>query len=170
MSALYRSVLFHAVLKEQTCFTQVMRFGYSASAQGVTTGNTARTQTTTGLSAMAYKPGKRSLPCSRLLSSSTEDGAARVKRVSIEGNIGKWSLSKLDEYLYSEISEVSCIVSSQIAVGKSTLAKLLQSACPDLEVVAEPVSKWQNIETKTSKVVNHHVFHSSSSSGGSSLT
>ncbi|XP_017269216.1 deoxyguanosine kinase, mitochondrial [Kryptolebias marmoratus] len=50
--------------------------------------------------------------------------ASRVKRVSIEGNI---------------------------AVGKSTFARLLQSACPDWEVVAEPVSKWQNIESKSSK-------------------
>lgn len=33
------------------------------------------------------------------------------------------------------------------AVGKSTFARLLQSSCPDWEVVAEPVSKWQNIET-----------------------
>lgn len=38
------------------------------------------------------------------------------------------------------------------AVGKSTFARLLQSACPDWEVVAEPVSKWQNIESGTSKV------------------
>uniref|UniRef100_A0A3Q3WX13 deoxyguanosine kinase n=1 Tax=Mola mola TaxID=94237 RepID=A0A3Q3WX13_MOLML len=64
---------------------------------------------------------------------------------------------KNDEYgnvlfLFILRDVVSCIMSSQIAVGKSTLAKLLQSACPDLEVVAEPVSKWQNIETKTSKV------------------
>ncbi|KAK0138735.1 Deoxyguanosine kinase, mitochondrial [Merluccius polli] len=45
------------------------------------------------------------------------DGGARVKRVSIEGNI-----------------------------GKSTFARLLQSASPDWEVVLEPVSKWQSIE------------------------
>lgn len=43
---------------------------------------------------------------------------ASVKRVSIEGNI---------------------------AVGKSTFARLLQSACPDWEVVTEPVSQWQNV-------------------------
>ncbi|XP_077571235.1 deoxyguanosine kinase, mitochondrial-like [Stigmatopora nigra] len=47
-----------------------------------------------------------------------------VKRVSIEGNI---------------------------AVGKSTFAKLLRSACPDWEVVSEPVSKWQNIDSGTLK-------------------
>ncbi|CAL1616561.1 unnamed protein product [Knipowitschia caucasica] len=50
----------------------------------------------------------------------TGRGEARVKRVSIEGNI---------------------------AVGKSTFACLLQSACPDWEVVAEPVRKWQNIQS-----------------------
>ncbi|XP_037536017.1 deoxyguanosine kinase, mitochondrial [Nematolebias whitei] len=62
----------------------------------------------------------------RCLSSagSAVDPASRVKRVSIEGNI---------------------------AAGKSTFAGLLQSACPDWEVVAEPVSKWQHIESKTSK-------------------
>uniref|UniRef100_A0A3B4BB65 Deoxynucleoside kinase domain-containing protein n=1 Tax=Periophthalmus magnuspinnatus TaxID=409849 RepID=A0A3B4BB65_9GOBI len=49
--------------------------------------------------------------------------ASRVKRVSIEGNI---------------------------AVGKSTFARLLQSACPDWEVVPEPVAKWQNIQSGTS--------------------
>lgn len=55
------------------------------------------------------------------------DVTSRVKRVSIEGNI---------------------------AVGKSTFAKLLQSVSPDWEVMAEPVSKWQNIEGKTSKEKN----------------
>ncbi|CAN9513206.1 unnamed protein product [Ophioblennius macclurei] len=49
---------------------------------------------------------------------------APVKRVSIEGNI---------------------------AVGKSTFARLLQSTCSDWEVMAEPVSKWQSIESVTTK-------------------
>lgn len=49
------------------------------------------------------------------------EGRARIRRVSIEGNI---------------------------AVGKSTFARLLQSACPDWEVVTEPVSKWQNIQSE----------------------
>uniref|UniRef100_A0A8C6SM15 Deoxyguanosine kinase n=1 Tax=Neogobius melanostomus TaxID=47308 RepID=A0A8C6SM15_9GOBI len=35
-----------------------------------------------------------------------------------------------------------------LAVGKSTFARLLQSACPDWEVVTEPVSKWQNIQSQ----------------------
>ncbi|XP_038151374.1 deoxyguanosine kinase, mitochondrial isoform X1 [Cyprinodon tularosa] len=55
---------------------------------------------------------------------SSKDAASPVRRVSIEGNI---------------------------AVGKSTFAKLLQSASPDWEVMTEPVSEWQNIEGKTSK-------------------
>uniref|UniRef100_G3P0Z5 deoxyguanosine kinase n=1 Tax=Gasterosteus aculeatus aculeatus TaxID=481459 RepID=G3P0Z5_GASAC len=37
------------------------------------------------------------------------------------------------------------------SVGKSTFARLMQSACRDWELVAEPVSKWQNIESGTSK-------------------
>ncbi|XP_070760008.1 deoxyguanosine kinase, mitochondrial isoform X2 [Enoplosus armatus] len=77
---------------------------------------------------MANKSGKLS-SCSRCLSTSisTGDETARVKRVSIEGNIGKY----ID------------------TVGKSTFARLMQSACPDWEVVTEPVSKWQNIESGT---------------------
>ncbi|XP_055018076.1 deoxyguanosine kinase, mitochondrial isoform X2 [Boleophthalmus pectinirostris] len=55
--------------------------------------------------------------------SASVEGRARVKRVSIEGNI---------------------------AVGKSTFARLLQSACPDWEVVPEPVAKWQNIQSGAS--------------------
>ncbi|XP_012697015.2 deoxyguanosine kinase, mitochondrial isoform X2 [Clupea harengus] len=47
------------------------------------------------------------------------DLGSRIKRVSIEGNI---------------------------AVGKSTFARLLQNVCQDWEVIPEPVSKWQNIE------------------------
>ncbi|XP_051923713.1 deoxyguanosine kinase, mitochondrial [Hippocampus zosterae] len=52
---------------------------------------------------------------------SNQDG---LKRVSIEGNI---------------------------AVGKSTFSRLLGAACPDWEVVSEPVSKWQNIVSGASK-------------------
>ncbi|TKS78678.1 Deoxycytidine kinase [Collichthys lucidus] len=94
-----------------------MRFGFNAvqSPQWKTPSNI--------LSAMATKSEKLSVSFFSS-SSSTKDGAARVKRVSIEGNI---------------------------AVGKSTFARFLQSACSDWEVVAEPVSKWQNIESETSK-------------------
>ncbi|XP_066570325.1 deoxycytidine kinase isoform X2 [Amia ocellicauda] len=45
----------------------------------------------------------------------------RIKRVSIEGNI---------------------------AAGKSTFARLLQQAERQWEVITEPVSKWQNIQTE----------------------
>nr|XP_046243386.1 deoxyguanosine kinase, mitochondrial isoform X2 [Scatophagus argus]XP_046243387.1 deoxyguanosine kinase, mitochondrial isoform X2 [Scatophagus argus]XP_046243388.1 deoxyguanosine kinase, mitochondrial isoform X2 [Scatophagus argus] len=107
-----------------------MRFGYSTSPQWKTSngvlrvGNAAITRNSAHLSAVSNKSGKRSFTCSSFLSSPAMDGATRVKRVSIEGNI---------------------------AVGKSTFARLLQSACPDWEVVAEPVSKWQNIESGTTK-------------------
>ncbi|XP_027011016.2 deoxyguanosine kinase, mitochondrial [Tachysurus fulvidraco] len=49
----------------------------------------------------------------------------RVKRLSIEGNI---------------------------AVGKSTFARLLSSAGRNWEVTPEPVSKWQNVEEATSQI------------------
>ncbi|XP_048848446.1 deoxyguanosine kinase, mitochondrial [Brienomyrus brachyistius] len=51
----------------------------------------------------------------------------RIKRVSIEGNI---------------------------AVGKSTFAKLLRSASKDWEVVPEPVSKWQKVDTSQQSATN----------------
>lgn len=54
------------------------------------------------------------------------DGITNVKRVSIEGNI---------------------------AVGKSTFAKLLKNAGQNWEVIPEPVSKWQNVESATSQSV-----------------
>lgn len=62
------------------------------------------------------------LKCVRCSSGTAANNEAktRIKRVSIEGNI---------------------------AVGKSTFARLLQASCSDLEVVAEPVSRWQNIQS-----------------------
>ncbi|XP_068559486.1 deoxyguanosine kinase, mitochondrial isoform X1 [Cebidichthys violaceus] len=133
MSAIYRCVLFNRVSKFKTSWLQVMRFGYNVPLPQWMTpdfltrgGNAAITRTATNLRnvTMANKLKKRSDSCSRCLSSSAKSAATRVKRVSIEGNI---------------------------AVGKSTFARLLQSACPDWEVVAEPVSKWQNIESGTVK-------------------
>ncbi|KAI5625316.1 deoxyguanosine kinase, mitochondrial, partial [Silurus asotus] len=53
------------------------------------------------------------------------DATSRVKRVSIEGNI---------------------------AVGKSTFARLLSNAGQTWEVTPEPVSKWQNVEEATSQL------------------
>ncbi|KAG7489901.1 hypothetical protein JOB18_023088 [Solea senegalensis] len=136
MVGLYRYVMFSQVLKfnKQPGLTQVKRYfcivppvqfsrpGSFLRAEN----NTAITQATTNPCTMASQAKKS---CSRCLSSkaSSQDGKARVKRVSIEGNI---------------------------AIGKSTFARLLQSACSDWEVMAEPVSKWQNIESETSKAVD----------------
>ncbi|XP_060762832.1 deoxyguanosine kinase, mitochondrial isoform X2 [Neoarius graeffei] len=55
----------------------------------------------------------------------TKDVITHVKRISIEGNI---------------------------AVGKSTFARLLSSARLNWEVTTEPVSKWQNVEKATSQI------------------
>ncbi|XP_043096831.1 deoxyguanosine kinase, mitochondrial isoform X2 [Puntigrus tetrazona] len=44
----------------------------------------------------------------------------------------------------NEIRRVS--IEGNIAVGKSTFAKLLQTAGQDWEVIAEPVSKWQKVD------------------------
>ncbi|XP_068617161.1 deoxyguanosine kinase, mitochondrial [Brachionichthys hirsutus] len=116
----FRSALFSRIsrYKKKTSLTQVTRFGRSALPQLKTEGLIKAGV----LSRMTSATSDSSLP-----SCSTGDGAARVKRVSIEGNI---------------------------AVGKSTFARLLQAACPDWEVVAEPVNKWQNVETGSSERMN----------------
>lgn len=97
MSALYRFVLLNPVSKinQQSCFIQVRRFGYTTSPQWMTrngvpgVGNTAITQKTK-LRTMANKSEKDTFSCLRLLSNLTEENqTATVKRVSIEGNIGK---------------------------------------------------------------------------------
>ncbi|XP_053727515.1 deoxyguanosine kinase, mitochondrial isoform X2 [Synchiropus splendidus] len=54
------------------------------------------------------------------------DGARGVPRVSIEGNI---------------------------AVGKSTFARLLGDACPDWEVVTEPLDRWQSVGSGSGKTL-----------------
>ncbi|XP_073695772.1 deoxyguanosine kinase, mitochondrial isoform X2 [Garra rufa] len=51
----------------------------------------------------------------------------------------------------NEIKRVS--IEGNIAVGKSTFAKLLQNAGQDWEVIAEPISKWQNVD-QTNQTVN----------------
>ncbi|KAM3610586.1 uncharacterized protein V6R79_006081 [Siganus canaliculatus] len=128
MSALYRRVLLMNPFefKRQTCLIQVMSFGHRVSyCQWRTPDSVLRAgNTSANLNNMAKKSAKPTFSCLRCLSSSAEDSGTRVKRVSIEGNI---------------------------AVGKSTFARLLQSARRDWEVVAEPVSKWQNIKSETSK-------------------
>lgn len=114
------------LLKQRTGLTQLRSFAYTqrkTSSSFVRSGNAVTPQTKTTFSVMSSRGGNLSSSCSRCLSSSPLDASSQVKRVSIEGNI---------------------------AVGKSTFAKLLQSACPDWEVVSEPVSKWQNIQS-TSK-------------------
>ncbi|KAK2902098.1 deoxyguanosine kinase, mitochondrial isoform X2 [Channa argus] len=134
MSVLFRCVRFNVFKFKR--LTQVTRIGHNAPPQQwkasgsfLQPGNTALTQMANTFATMADKEDKISISCARCLSNqaSTQDRTARVKRVSIEGNI---------------------------AVGKSTFARLLQTASPDWEVVAEPVSKWQNIESGTVKGIS----------------
>ncbi|KAL3975810.1 cytochrome b5 [Sarotherodon galilaeus] len=120
MSAPCRYALF-SIYNQRAGFTQVRRF---TCIQWKSSDSLMRGGHTAVLRAMANKRGNLTLFSSRCLSGSAADAKARVRRVSIEGNI---------------------------AVGKSTFARLLQSVCADWEVVAEPVSKWQNIESETSK-------------------
>lgn len=85
MSALCRCLFFSRVskLKESTGLVHVMRFGFNAvqSPQWKTPSNI--------LSATATKSEKLNVSFFSS-SSSTKDGPARVRRVSIEGNIGKY--------------------------------------------------------------------------------
>ena len=92
MSALYRCALFNrniiSTLKKQTGLIQWKTPSSSALSQ------------TADLSTMANnnKSRKRSLSCTRRLSSTPEDGRARVKRVSIEGNIGKLQYFTINDW------------------------------------------------------------------------
>ena len=99
MAALYRLVLFNGIsqLKTPRSLGRVVSVGFNAlHPQRETPGgpSLAGPPTAASLSTMADKADKVSASCSRRLSStaSTPDGAkARVKRVSIEGNIGEIS-------------------------------------------------------------------------------
>ncbi|XP_011614000.2 deoxyguanosine kinase, mitochondrial isoform X1 [Takifugu rubripes] len=89
----------------------------------------------------------------RRLGSSTASilrGGKRTIRLNIMANkTGKQSFSGRARETAGQIKRVS--IEGNIAVGKSTFARLLQSACPDWEVMTEPVSMWQNIQTANSK-------------------
>lgn len=152
------SALFNRVFKfskpKSLIVCQVGRFGFNAARPQWE----SRPQTASSyLSVMAQKTGRLSASCSRCLSGSVSSEArpARVKRVSIEGNIGKTiELKVFQRRILVLLFQYGFFYFPVIlqAVGKSTFAKLLQSACPEWEVMAEPVSKWQNIQSGTSKV------------------
>lgn len=98
MLALYRCVNPVTKFKKLTGLTQVIRFGlnvppsqWKTPRRFLQAGITGMIQAASTLGTMANKGGKISLSGSRCLSSkaSTQDGKTRVKRVSIEGNIGK---------------------------------------------------------------------------------
>ncbi|KAM8886253.1 deoxycytidine kinase 2-like [Spinachia spinachia] len=125
MSAICRCLPFAPVSTLKTSWIQVMRFGRNVHTLPRRTpdvlrrvGDTAAGRRTSRFSDVTMAGNQRHR------SSSSQNGAARVKRVSIEGNI---------------------------AVGKSTFARLMQSVSTDWELVAEPVSKWQNIDCGTSE-------------------
>lgn len=157
MSAPCRYALF-SIYNQRAGFTQVKRL---TCIQWKSSDSPMRGGYTAVLRAMANKRGNVTFFSSRCLSGSAADAKARVRRVSIEGNIGKSlqivPVRRISCCMSLLISCITCFLIT--AVGKSTFAKLLQSACADWEVVAEPVSKWQNIESETSKV---GIFTSSS--------
>lgn len=98
MLTLYRCVNPVYKCKKLTGLTQVVGFGHDAPPQRWETarsflqaGSRSITHAVNNLNTLANKAEKISLSCSRGLSNnaSTQDGKLRVKRVSIEGNIGK---------------------------------------------------------------------------------
>ncbi|XP_029916913.1 deoxyguanosine kinase, mitochondrial isoform X2 [Myripristis murdjan] len=106
---------------------RLVRFAFVRQMSLLSIGNPAIVSTKSSNIDMAGNSAKRRLtssPSSLSRISSSEDVTTRVKRVSIEGNI---------------------------AVGKSTFARLLQSADEAWEVVPEPISKWQSIQSGTTK-------------------
>ncbi len=102
MSALYRCVMFKRFtnFKKQAVLIPVVRFGSNAPPPQAKTrnsllrvGNTGTGRTTASPSnvTMAVNKSKKvGFSCSRCFSSSPKDETARVKRVSIEGNIGTY--------------------------------------------------------------------------------
>ncbi|XP_005795147.3 deoxycytidine kinase-like isoform X1 [Xiphophorus maculatus] len=127
MAALHRLLVLHRVSEIQKQGSGLMQLRRFASTLWKPPNSSFLRGRTTICSYMDKNIGDPSVSCSKNYSSSSKDGASRVKRVSIEGNV---------------------------AVGKSTFAKLLQSVSTDWEVVQEPVGKWQNIEIKTSKEID----------------
>ncbi|RVE68278.1 hypothetical protein OJAV_G00089270 [Oryzias javanicus] len=122
MSALYRPVLVSLFSRTRTRFFRVRTSVFKQRNEVFSSMMSCGNTVATQTQMLHITGGSGSPP--RFLSSSSRESDFRVKRVSIEGNI---------------------------AVGKSTFAKLLQSACSDWEVVAEPVSKWQNIKSGCSQ-------------------
>lgn len=157
MSLLHRGILFSRSLKSKTHTEALrgLRFGWNAQPPFDSNLRTSsRSEYDSG--SMAEVTAKRRISCSSSLADSTSagDGKAPLKRVSIEGNIGEnvyQSQTGAQTPAFTDLLHTS--MSAQLlAVGKSTFAKLLSTASPDWEVIAEPVSKWQTIESRTSKV------------------
>uniref|UniRef100_A0A673KW05 deoxyguanosine kinase n=1 Tax=Sinocyclocheilus rhinocerous TaxID=307959 RepID=A0A673KW05_9TELE len=67
-----------------------------------------------------------------------------IKRLFSSSVFYRFASSHMSNFRSNEIKRVS--IEGNIAVGKSTFAKLLQNAGQDWEVIAEPVSKWQNVD------------------------
>ncbi|KAK1154117.1 deoxycytidine kinase-like isoform X2 [Acipenser oxyrinchus oxyrinchus] len=90
--------------------------------------STLRTGPGSGMKQHEHLPVKRVCSStklgSRLTDTDQDSGSSRLKRVSIEGNI---------------------------AVGKSTFVRLLKKVEKRWEVIPEPLSKWQNLQTCESR-------------------
>ncbi|KAJ8785242.1 hypothetical protein J1605_007461 [Eschrichtius robustus] len=80
-------------------------------------------------------PPKRSCPSPAASSEGT-----RIKKISIEGNIGKEPREVL-------VPKQGFTFPLTTAAGKSTFVNILKQVCEDWEVVPEPVARWCNVQS-----------------------
>ncbi|XP_062307868.1 southpaw isoform X3 [Osmerus eperlanus] len=87
--------------------------------------------------------------CCILLSATAKRFIGSEQRRILSSTTARRATKRSLSSLTSQVKRVS--IEGNIAVGKSTFARLLQAAKPDWEVVSEPVSKWQAIESSSSQ-------------------
>ena len=74
------------------------------------------------------------------LCSSVASAPSRVRKIAVEGNIGR-----LETVVFSSARyEVLC---ASVATGKSTFLRILEKSTPSYHVVSEPLTRWQNVDS-----------------------
>ncbi|XP_077062945.1 deoxyguanosine kinase, mitochondrial isoform X2 [Siphateles boraxobius] len=68
----------------------------------------------------------------------------KTKRLFSSSSLYRLARKQMSNVTTDQIKRVS--IEGNIAVGKSTFARLLQRTEQDWEVIAEPISKWQNVD------------------------
>lgn len=68
----------------------------------------------------------------------------KTKRLFSSSSLYRLARKQMSNFTSDQIKRVS--IEGNIAVGKSTFARLLQKTEQDWEVIAEPIGKWQNVD------------------------